>query len=187
MLSLEYAPNGDLHSYMLSNPSIPLAQRLQWCKQGAEAVSYAHQKRIIHFHINLRNILLDQNLDLKLADFQGMLKDPDGKVLLDGLSRECTKSFSPRVHGDHADEKTDLFALGSAIYFIITGHEVFPELDSNSDDDEIEMRFRNGQFPVDQQVCREVTSKCWTQAYSSAQEVVEDIQAVQEQHGFHNT
>jgi len=59
------------------------------------------------------------------------------------------------------------------------GHEVFPDLDSDKDDEEIERRFRSGQFPVDQQVCSAITSKCWTQEYGSAQEVVDDIAVVQ--------
>lgn len=57
-----------------------------------------------------------------------MLKSPHGETLLDGLSRECTKSFMSRSHGDFADVKTDIFALGSAIYFIMLGHEVFRNL-----------------------------------------------------------
>jgi serine/threonine protein kinase len=178
-LRLEYAVNGDLNSYITANPATSLDQRLRWCRQAAEAVEYLHKKRVIHCDINLRNLLLDENLDLKLADFQGMHKSCDGNVLLDGLSRECTKSFLPRVHGDYADVETDLFALGSAIYFIITGHEVFPDLDSDKDDEEIERRFRSGQFPVDPQVCNAITSKCWTQEYSSAQEVVDEIIVVQ--------
>lgn len=32
---------------------------------------------------------------------------------------------------------------------IITGYEVFPELDSYKDDKEIECQFQNNQFPVD--------------------------------------
>ena len=96
-----------------------------------------------------------------------MYKSCNGNVLLDGLSRECTKSFLPRIHGDYADGKTDLFALGSAIYFIMIGHEVFPDLDSDKDE-EIERRFRNGQFPVDPQVCGTITGKCWAQKYGSA-------------------
>jgi hypothetical protein len=59
------------------------------------------------------------------------------------------------------------------------GHEVFPELDSDKDDEEIEHRFRSGQFPVDSQVCSAITSKCWMQEYGSAQEVVDDIAVVQ--------
>jgi hypothetical protein len=53
------------------------------------------------------------------------------------------------------------------------GHEVFPDLDSDKDDEEIERSFRSGQFPVDPQVCSAITSKCWTQ------EVVDDIAVVQ--------
>lgn len=73
-----------------------------------------------------------------------MHKSCDGKDLLDGLSRECTKSFLPRAHGDRVDVKTDLFALGSATYFIMTGHEVFPDLESDKDDEKVERRFRDG-------------------------------------------
>lgn len=88
-------------------------------------MEYSHEKRVIHCDINLRSLLLVEILDLKLADFQGMHKSCNGSVPLDGLSRECTKSFLPRAQGDYADVKTDLFALGSAIYFIVMGHEVF--------------------------------------------------------------
>jgi hypothetical protein len=80
--------------------------------------------------------------------------------------------------------KTDIFALGSAIYFIIIGHKVFPDLDSNKDEEEIEYRFRSGQFPLDLQVCGAITSKCWTQEYGSAQEVVDDIAVVQKKHSL---
>ena len=113
-----------------------------------------------------------------------MYKSCNGNVLLDGLSRECTKSFPPQIHGDYADGKTDLFALGSAIYFITIGHEVFPDLGSDKDDEEIERRFRNGQFPVDPQVCGTITSKCWAQEYSSAREV-DDMMVVQETQSLH--
>jgi serine/threonine protein kinase len=95
---------------------------LQGLIQAAKAVKYIHRKHVIYCDINLRNLLLNENLDLLLADFQGMLKLNDGRTLLDGLSREYSKSFLPWAHGEHADIKTDFFALGSAVYFIITGH-----------------------------------------------------------------
>ncbi|KAJ5852891.1 hypothetical protein N7534_005434 [Penicillium rubens] len=105
----------------------------------------------------------------------GMLKSADGDTLLDGLSRECSKSYQPRVHGDYACVATDLFALGSAIYFIMTGHEVFPELDSWEDDEEILSRFQNGLFPNDNHPCSQITEKCWKQQYRQAAEIVSDL------------
>lgn len=178
-LMLQRASNGSLNDYIASQSFIPLETRLLWCKQAAQAISYIHRKHVIHCDINLRNFLLDKNLDLLLADFQGMLKSVDGKTLLDGLSRECTKSYLPRVHGDYACVKTDLFALGSAIYFIMTGHEVFPELDSLEDEEEISSRFQNALFPIDKHACYRVTEKCWKQQYQSADQVISDILLIQ--------
>ncbi|EEQ32112.1 conserved hypothetical protein [Microsporum canis CBS 113480] len=128
-LALQYTRNGNLYEHITSkHATISLSQKLSLCKQASEAVKYIHEKRVIHCDINLRNILLDDNFNIILADFQGMLKSPHGETLLDGLSRECTKSFMSRSHGDFADVKTDIFALGSAIYFIMLGHEVFRNL-----------------------------------------------------------
>ncbi|GIK05061.1 hypothetical protein Aspvir_009160 [Aspergillus viridinutans] len=163
----------------MSEPTISFDRRLRWCKQAAEAIKYIHEKRVIHCDINLRNFLLDDNFDLLLSDFQGMLKSAHGETLIDGLSRECSKSFMPRAHGDYADVKTDIFALGSAIYFIITGHEVFPELDSLEDDEEIASRFQNGQFPTDDHACYHITEKCWKQQYETAEDIVSDILQIQ--------
>lgn len=183
-LILQRASNGSLSDYMASQSFISLDQRLLWCKQAAESVSYIHSKHVIHCDINLRNFLLDENLDLLLADFQGMLKSAGGETLLDGLSRECSKSYMPRSHGDYASVDTDLFALGSAIYFIMTGHEVFPALDSLGNDEEILLRFQNGAFPVDNYVCNHVTEKCWKQQYRSADEVAHDISLIQASKGL---
>lgn len=178
-LLLQRASNGSLSDYIASQSFIPLSQKLLWCKQAAEAASYIHTKHVIHCDINLRNFLLDKNFDLLLADFQGMLKSADGEILLDGLSRECSKSYMPRSHGDYACVRTDLFALGSAIYFIMTGHEVFPELDSLTQDEEISSRFENGVFPTDNHLCCHITEKCWRQQYKSADEIVSDLYLIQ--------
>ncbi|KAJ5138868.1 uncharacterized protein N7515_003716 [Penicillium bovifimosum] len=177
-LILQRASNGSLSDYIISQSVIPFDRRLLWCKQAAEAVSYIHRKHVIHCDINLRNFLLDKNLDLQLADFQGMLKSLSNETLLDGLSRECSKSYLPRDNGDFACVKTDIFALGSAIYFIITGHEVFPELDSLEDDEEISSRFRNGLFPTESHACSTITEKCWTQQYLSADDIVHDLSLI---------
>ncbi|KAJ5799200.1 uncharacterized protein N7518_001268 [Penicillium psychrosexuale] len=179
-LLLGYAPNGNLMDYITSDHVIPLERRLHRCQHAAEALSYIYSKSVIHCDLNVRNLLLDENLDLILADFQGMLKS-SGKTLLDGLSRECTKSFRPRVHGDYADVHTELFALGSAIYFIMTGHEPFPELDSFDDEEKIESLYEEGIFPSAEQehICYYITEKCWKQQYQSAGDVVRDITQLQ--------
>ncbi len=128
-LLLEFALNGNLYDYLTIHPEVSLERRLAWCIQAIEAVSYIHSKRVLHCDIRHDNLLLDANLDLKLADFQGQHFSAGGEILLDALSLESTKAYLPRKPADHASVRTDLFALGSAIYFLMMGHEVFPDLD----------------------------------------------------------
>lgn len=179
-LLLEFAPNGNLHDYLATHPEVSLEQRLAWCIQTTEALAYIHSRRVLHCDIRHENLLLDANLDLKLADFQGQYFSVDGDILLDALSLESTKAYLPRKPADHASVRTDLFALGSAIYFIVKGHEVFPDLDKSKDEEEIGRRFRESEFPTDLHACAGITAKCWRQLYSSARQVLTDLETVQE-------
>jgi serine/threonine protein kinase len=97
-LKLEYAMMGTVRSHVQrseSIDSIPLRDRLRWCRQAGEALAYIHTKNIIHCDISTRNFLLDNNLDLKLSDFQGLYLDPHGPTL-NGFALENCKSFLPR-------------------------------------------------------------------------------------------
>jgi hypothetical protein len=72
--------------------------------------------------------LLDENLHLKLVDFQGNYLSEDGQVILEGGSAEPCRFFCPRDDPFEASVKTDIFALGCMIYFVMTGHCVFPDI-----------------------------------------------------------
>ncbi|KAJ6003291.1 hypothetical protein N7451_005838 [Penicillium sp. IBT 35674x] len=65
----------------------------------------------------------------------------------------------------------------------MTGHEVFPELDNSDDDGKISSRFQNGQFPVEKNICCQITEKCWKQQPQSADDVVSDISLIQASRG----
>ncbi len=179
-LLLEFAPNGNLNDYLTAHPDVSLEQRITWCVQLTEGVDYFHSKRILYCDLRSDNLLLDTNLNLKVSDFQGQHFSINGEIILDALSLESTKEYLPREPADHSSVKTDLFALGSTIYFIITGHEVFPGLDKSQDEEEIERRFRAGEFPMDEHVCISITVKCWRQFYLSARQVLTDLVAIQE-------
>lgn len=79
-LLLQRALNGSLHDYIVPENSIPLSRKLLGCQQAAEAISYIHGKRIIHCDLHTLNLLLDENLDLLIADFQGILISAGGET-----------------------------------------------------------------------------------------------------------
>lgn len=136
-LRLEFATNGSVAQYLkIHNPT--MLQKLSWSQQAAEGTAYIHASSVLHC-----------DLDIKLADFQGRYLAPNGSVLLDGRSSENVKSAMPQSDPNYADKKTDIFALGSAIYYIMEGHEPVPELNPLDDDDEAEIirRYTSGCFP----------------------------------------
>ncbi|CCF40449.1 hypothetical protein CH063_11014 [Colletotrichum higginsianum] len=155
---------------------------MAWCRELSEAVEHVHSKRVIHCDIQPTNVLVDQNAHLKLADFQGRHLSEDGNILLDGWVSEPCRYFCPRYDEFAANFKTDIFALGCTIYFIMTGQEVFSDIVSGEAgwDDEVKSRFARGDFPRDSSACAAITHKCWMQLYNSAGEVLNDIKAVEQ-------
>jgi serine/threonine protein kinase len=179
-LKLEYAANGTLLGHLHapdSSGSITTADRVRWAHQAAEAVAYIHTKRVIHCDINVRNILLDEEFNAKRCDFQGEYVDEHGSHH-NGYALENTKAFLPRSD-DHSDEKSDLFALGTAIYEIMTNHEPFPELEAHKDAEEIERRYQEGVFlSVDGILGGDIIRKCWTLAYENVDICVEELKVL---------
>lgn len=117
---LERMSNSSVARYLQASPSTSLAQRLKWALQAARGLAYIHKKTILHCDISVGNILLDQNLNVKLSDFQGRLLSSNGAIILDGGSLAgVVASSMPRPDPNHCDRKTDIFALGTAIYFMV--------------------------------------------------------------------
>ncbi|QDS67521.1 hypothetical protein FKW77_002111 [Venturia effusa] len=182
-LSLQRGVNGTVANYLLDlgKPPPSVQQRLSWCREAAEAVAHIHSRRVLHCDIQPTNLLLDEDLHIKLTDFQGKILRADGTVELDGGSGEPTRFYAPRDDPFDADIKTELFALGCTIYFIMLGHAVYPDIIDGSDgwDKKVRERFAKQEFPQDSHACSKVTAKCWLRQYNSAEEVVQEIAAIE--------
>lgn len=177
---LERATNGSLAEYLLESgrpsSSISTLQRISWCREAAEAIAHIHSRRVLHCNISPSNLLLDQDLHIKLADFQGALLSEAGEILLEGAAGDSTRYCLPRENTCIPELRADMFALGSTIYFIMMGYEVFANVNS---EDEIEESFAQKLFPRDTRACGAVALKCWMQQYGSADEAVVDLEAIE--------
>jgi hypothetical protein len=83
---------------------------------------------------------------------------------------ENTRFFLPRSRGDElpCSVITDLFALGSSIYEIVTGEQPYVNLE----DEEVEARYKRQEFPiVDGMSCGGIIKKCWMGEFNSAKAV----------------
>jgi hypothetical protein len=83
---------------------------------------------------------------------------------------ESTRYFLPRDPLSVPNVRSDLFALGSSMYYIMAGHEPY----NDSTEDEVTDRYVRGEFPdVDSFECGRAIEGCWTGELGSAQEVVD--------------
>ena len=109
-------------------------------------------------------MLLDSSDAIKLADFAGSsIDDSDVSINYEVRSR------LPNV--SKPNKKSDIFALGSAMYEMATGHRPYEKLSYST----IQSLYRKGEFPKDVDEIPElgkVIRKCWERRYDTAWDVV---------------
>lgn len=121
---------------------------------------------------------MDENLDLKLGDFQGQYTDKDG------MAREACAYGQVKASVPHviwrSHRQSDLFAVGTVIYEIMTGHEPYPELDSIEEETIIEELYSRSDFPdLSGVLGQDPIRKCWLQQYKTAEECADDLKCTE--------
>jgi serine/threonine protein kinase len=161
VLTLEYMPHGNLKEYVQKHGhEISLAQRQQWVREAAEGVELLHSHAVIQSDVGPHNLLLDAHLSLRICDFGGSSLDCSQAMVLSGVRYRMPGLERATTVAE------DLFALGSTIYFIATGHEPWEEV---VDEDEVEKLYADGVFPdLSGVMFAEIIALCWRQEVDSA-------------------
>lgn len=189
-LILELAENRNLNEYRWNmkhcqRPSDPAPEVLyRWAQQSAEALEFAHSLGVYNSDVHCVNFLLDRDLNLKVGDWAGA--SIDGSLshssyrlkysLFDADGRDV-----PRVAGISA--VTEIFALATALYFMVTCEEPWPELDERAGaGEEIKKRIVEKQFPDTNSlpVLGNIIWRCWRVEFASMTEVLHAIKAEQD-------
>ncbi|KAJ1692586.1 hypothetical protein LUZ63_009284 [Rhynchospora breviuscula] len=126
-LVYEYMQEGNLHDKLKDNAS-PLAwmQRLRIAYGSALGLEYLHtacNPPLIHRDVKTSNILLNANLEAKIADF-GLSKvfNNDAKSPLSTRVVGTLGYLDPEYYTSHQlSEKSDVFSFGVVLLEIITG------------------------------------------------------------------
>lgn len=133
-IAMEYVDGGSLRDHLRRlqrlQKYLPLAQCLQIGIQMAEALDYAHRRRIIHRDVKPGNIILKrlsrpdeagaQPFRALLTDF-GLVKLQEGTSLTQSGATVGTPTYmSPeQCEGRELDGRSDLYSLGVVLYELV--------------------------------------------------------------------
>jgi serine/threonine protein kinase len=118
---MEYARGGELVSYLSNFEATDPAIRRRIFVQLCSALSYLHSNGIVHRDLKPHNILLDENLNVKLGDFGfGRRAAPDALLVTPCGSPDYV---APEVLlGQPYDGmKADIWSLGVVLFVLETG------------------------------------------------------------------
>ncbi len=178
------ASHGNLQTYIDEHhESIPVDQRLLWCRQIAEAIVFIHSHGVLHSDLRPGNILVHESVpgarDLLLADFGGSVCEELG---LDGLSLPDGPFYSP-VFNWQSSVLLDLFGMGSIFYTIHTGRWPYKPTPGRFEkvDDRLEWEdkivypnFKQEKFPDDvtDLPAGDVILACWRREFATAEDAL---------------
>ena len=121
-LVMPYVAHGTLKQY--TRTRLPYEKAIEIIIPIAEALSYAHKRKIIHRDIKPANILFGESGEPILSDF-GIAKMLDAseqtQLTGTGLGIGTPAYMAPEQWNGVADDRTDIYALGIVLYELITG------------------------------------------------------------------
>ncbi|TWT64550.1 Serine/threonine-protein kinase PknB [Rubinisphaera italica] len=107
----------------------PLAviETVRIAAQVAEGLAAAHDQGLVHRDVKPANVLLENGVErVQITDFGLARAIDDASMTRSGVIAGTPQYMSPeQAHGDAIDHRSDLFSLGSLIYFMLTGRSPF--------------------------------------------------------------
>ncbi|XP_052264663.1 5'-AMP-activated protein kinase catalytic subunit alpha-2-like isoform X13 [Dreissena polymorpha] len=151
---MEYVSGGELFDYIVKNGKLKEPDARRFFQQIVSGVDYCHRHMVVHRDLKPENLLLDQNLNVKLADFGLSNMMQDGEFLR--TSCGSPNYAAPEVISGklYAGPEVDVWSCGVILYALLCGTLPF-------DDEHVPTLFRkikSGIFNIPDYLNKEVVN-----------------------------
>ena len=117
---MDLLPGGDLTP--VAGPALPVEQAVDWIRQVASAIGYAHREGVIHCDLKPANLLLSADEHVVVTDFGfAQTRETLGR-------RACLVGTPTFMAPEQVDaswgpvgQPTDVYGIGAVLFFLLTG------------------------------------------------------------------
>ncbi|EGR28347.1 protein kinase domain protein [Ichthyophthirius multifiliis] len=130
-LIMEYIGNNSLYQYLKNKKKNQLLiyDVKKIFRQIIQGVDYIHQKNVCHRDIKLENLLLDDDLNIKIIDFGFAVCSPHDRKLNSfcGTPSYMAPEIIKKV--EYSGQKVDIWSCGIVLYILVCGKFPFKGYD----------------------------------------------------------
>lgn len=123
---MEYFESKSLEEFIKERKKISIDDSIKILEQCSLALDYSSTKGISHKSLKPQNIIINNNIDIKITDFGFSKAVSTAWLTLTGTSPTQVEYMSPeQAEGENADHRTDIYSLGIIMYQLLTGDVPF--------------------------------------------------------------
>ena len=127
-IAMEYVDGISLRAIMRNERPLKTERALDLARQVCDAMVYMHSQGVVHRDLKPENVLVTAEGRIKIMDFGIALDESARRLTWSGLSTTIgTPDYMApeQVSGRHGDARTDVYALGTMLFEMLTGELPF--------------------------------------------------------------
>ena len=120
-LILEYASGGEIFDYLIAHGRMKEKDARKHFRQIVSAIDYCHNLRVIHRDLKAENLLLDDKMNVKIADFGFSNQFSPGQRLNTWCGSPPYAAPELFQGKEYVGPEVDVWSLGGVLYVLVCG------------------------------------------------------------------
>ncbi|XP_060036069.1 serine/threonine-protein kinase SIK2 [Erinaceus europaeus] len=120
-LVTEYAKNGEIFDYLANHGRLSESEARRKFWQILSAVDYCHGRKVVHRDLKAENLLLDNNMNIKIADFGFGNFFENGELLATWCGSPPYAAPEVFEGQQYEGPQLDIWSMGVVLYVLVCG------------------------------------------------------------------